>query len=316
MADMEKVPSIRGVKGLRQAQMLGILVEELPRFNRKNWREIDLGRLGIAGAGKVGICRIDAKLSRQQAHVHPGCIEFVLCFRGENMKCLHGGTEDMLRSGELFVAFPDEPHCIVDSPKGRFTYSLLFSADCRKGLFGFAPPEARALVKRLREAPARIFSVPLSVLNDFRRLISLYDDGGLGRLDRRMRMRLVLDSILLAVCDACDRGVRATVVRDPQVQALVDEIAQAPVQKRTLAEMCRRVGASRAGLVLRFKRLAGLPPHAYQLKCRISLAQRMMSGGRTLASIAHELGFSSLSHFSKAFRDVTGVPPTQWTVVE
>jgi AraC family transcriptional regulator len=59
-----------------------------------------------------------------------------------------------------------------------------------------------------------------------------------------------------------------------------------------------------------FRRALGVPPHQYVLQERITEARRLLAAGQmTLSEIATHLGFSDQSHFSRAFRKVTGMTP-------
>jgi AraC-like DNA-binding protein len=61
-----------------------------------------------------------------------------------------------------------------------------------------------------------------------------------------------------------------------------------------------------------FKHRYGLPPHAYQLRVRIGLAQRALRAGLALADVAVAQGFVDQSHFSKHFKQLVGVTPAQY----
>ena len=304
---MKRVPDSSKLDDIR-----AIPPDELPRFGKKNWRVIALKGLGIAGAEQASVVRLDSVFSRRKPHRHPGCVEIILCLRGENLRCLHKGREDVLRPGEAFIAFPDERHCILEGPKGRFTYSLLFRMKDSKGLFGFTGREANVLLKRIRDAGRPIIAVPQSLQGVFQTIFRVYDNPDMDRSERKMRIRHLLDSILFALVESCEKGVRATVVRDEEIRAVADQMMEKPLGNYPLEEVCKRIGVSKTGFIARFKRVTGLPPHAYLLKCRVDLAKRKLQEGRKLASVAQELGFSSLPHFSKVFREITGVPPTQW----
>lgn len=59
-----------------------------------------------------------------------------------------------------------------------------------------------------------------------------------------------------------------------------------------------------------FRRAFGVPPHQYVLQERIIEARRLLALGRmTLSELAAHLGFADQSHFSRAFRKVTGMTP-------
>lgn len=63
----------------------------------------------------------------------------------------------------------------------------------------------------------------------------------------------------------------------------------------------------------RFKAQMKMPPYRYVLERRIERARALLAHGRTpIAEVAFALGFSSQSHFTRAFVRHTGVTPAEW----
>lgn len=286
--------------------------EESSRAGRRNGRSIELSRFSIPGAERISIVRLDSCCKRIAAHTHSGCLEVILCLRGENLKCLHCGEEDTLRPGEAFVAFPDEPHCIVEGPKGRFTYSLLFRLDNPEGAFGFSREELEHLVGGIRSRPLRIFAVPASLAGLYGYVVRICDDVSMNKVERTIRLRHVLDAILLELCAASARGVRAVRTGDAEVRAIVNQMERNPAVGYSLDALCKKRGMSKSGFIARFKRHTGMTPHAFLLKCRVDLAKKKMKKRRSMTSVALELGFSSLTHFTTVFRSIEGLTPREW----
>lgn len=80
-----------------------------------------------------------------------------------------------------------------------------------------------------------------------------------------------------------------------------------------VAELAGQVNLSPHHFSMLFKRALGLPPHQYVLRARIREAQRQLATGHAVISeVALRLGFSDQSHFSRAFRKVTGTTPARW----
>jgi AraC-like DNA-binding protein len=80
-----------------------------------------------------------------------------------------------------------------------------------------------------------------------------------------------------------------------------------------LADIARRVGASVFHLCRVFKEFQGSTLHAYRLDLRLRLAlERLDGGGGDLTTIAMELGFSSHSHFTAAFKRQFGRTPSAY----
>jgi AraC-like DNA-binding protein len=61
-----------------------------------------------------------------------------------------------------------------------------------------------------------------------------------------------------------------------------------------------------------FKALVGKTIHDYQQELRIAKAKELLQQqGNTVTDIANMLGYSSISHFSTAFKRVTGMKPCE-----
>jgi len=82
-------------------------------------------------------------------------------------------------------------------------------------------------------------------------------------------------------------------------------------ERITLDDVARAVHASPFHLARVFQQQTGVPVHRYltQLRLRLSL-ERLAEGANDLTELALELGFSSHSHFTDAFRREFGYPPS------
>jgi AraC-like DNA-binding protein len=79
-----------------------------------------------------------------------------------------------------------------------------------------------------------------------------------------------------------------------------------------LAELAEQLDVSPAYLTDAFRRVEGIPMIRYQLRLRLVRAMRELPHASDLTALALELGFSSHSHFSTAFRTATGLTPSQY----
>jgi AraC family transcriptional regulator len=62
-----------------------------------------------------------------------------------------------------------------------------------------------------------------------------------------------------------------------------------------------------------FRAATGRPPYAYVLEQRVASAERLLrTTGLALAEIAQTVGFSSQSHFTSAFRRLSGLTPNAY----
>jgi len=71
-------------------------------------------------------------------------------------------------------------------------------------------------------------------------------------------------------------------------------------------------GLSRFHLTRMFSEVYGAPPLSYHRQLRLDLAAiRLRLGATTPTALAHEMGYGSLSAFSRAFRSRFGFPPSR-----
>jgi AraC-like DNA-binding protein len=79
-----------------------------------------------------------------------------------------------------------------------------------------------------------------------------------------------------------------------------------------LADVGRAAGASPAYLTDLFRRVEGIPLHRYLTRLRLSRALVELPHADDLTALALDVGFSSHSHFSAAFRRAFGCTPSEF----
>jgi AraC family transcriptional regulator len=77
-----------------------------------------------------------------------------------------------------------------------------------------------------------------------------------------------------------------------------------------LADLAGSVGMSQYYFVRLFKQSMGIAPYQYVIQQRVEKAKQLLKQGRvTITDIALQCGFANQSHFTKHFRQLTGVTP-------
>jgi AraC family transcriptional regulator len=99
-------------------------------------------------------------------------------------------------------------------------------------------------------------------------------------------------------------------------QRLVDRVklvlASDPARRWTLAEIAAEVRGSPVYLTQVFQQVEGLPLYRYQLRLRLARALDLLAQYDDLTALSLDLGFSSHSHFSAAFRQAYGRSPSEF----
>jgi len=99
-------------------------------------------------------------------------------------------------------------------------------------------------------------------------------------------------------------------------QRLVDRVklvlASNLARRWTLADIAAEVRGSPVYLTQIFQQVEGLPLYRYQLRLRLARALDLLGEYESLTSLGLDLGFSSHSHFTAAFRQMYGRSPSEF----
>jgi len=103
------------------------------------------------------------------------------------------------------------------------------------------------------------------------------------------------------------------VLTDERLRNALQLMHAEPGKPWRLDELARASAMSRTSFAERFRTLAGVPPLTYLNSWRMLLAQRALRDGDTrVGPLAFELGYSSESAFSNAFKREVGVSPLRY----
>jgi AraC family transcriptional regulator len=125
---------------------------------------------------------------------------------------------------------------------------------------------------------------------------------------------LTIEGLLLTMIADCGRHAARRNRHPPAWLARTREFLDHSFEVRiTLSHLAEEAGVHPVHLSASFKRVYGCTVGEYVRLLRIEEARRqLVHTGRTIAQIAHAVGFSSQSHLTRTFRRVTGITPSQW----
>lgn len=94
-----------------------------------------------------------------------------------------------------------------------------------------------------------------------------------------------------------------------EAQRVMEDTTDQPL---TIKELSRKVAMNECYLKKGFKTLTGKTINEYQQELRITKAKELLQQqGQTVSEVASQLGYSSISHFSTAFKKATGIKPCE-----
>ena len=120
----------------------------------------------------------------------------------------------------------------------------------------------------------------------------------------------------LWLTDVLDKFI-GTVIRKRQklgnVSRAVDYIHNNLSRKLTIDEVSSEVGMSRSRFSAAFHKETGMTFSTFLANCRVEKAKKILNNTVfNLSEIASELGFFDQSHFTRTFKKITGVTPSQY----
>jgi AraC family transcriptional regulator len=247
----------------------------------------------------LGSCRY------QGAEEFAANTELVFPYRGVYMRHL-GRDQAVAEANQVLFFNATESYCISHPvPGGDASLSLAISEAMLREL---APPAA------LREGAALAFRQQrLRIDARTQVLMALLRHS----LRQNIAEPLEAESLALTLVQRA-LGPRTTHAPAASVgrQRLVDRaklVLAGDLSRRwTLAEIAAEVRCSPVYLTQIFQQVEGLPLYRYQLRLRLARALDLLGQYDDLTALSLDLGFSSHSHFSAAFREVYGCSPSEF----
>lgn len=192
--------------------------------------------------------------------------------------------------GAVFVD-ANIPHC-VSSPEGKIAFLYL-----ERTLF---PPSAAKAVPTRASPPGLIVrDMPFDA--ELRAKLMQVRTGSLSRAEASDTRTKLLS---LFIPPAPQPAI------DPRVQKVMQFIAAHPMQHPDTQQLADMAGLSPSRLQHLFSDHTGMPIRRYLLWQRIRCVLEAVHGGVNLTEAAHEAGFADSAHFSRTFRDMTGITPS------
>jgi AraC-like DNA-binding protein len=212
------------------------------------------------------------------------------------------GREQRVQDGTLVVREPGEASCCTAVTKPAEV----------KVLFVEASLVADAALETGHTGILHFAPMPISDPDLFWllcRLCSSIED-----CDDVLEQQTLFAMCMVKLAQRAERSTRATDLRNGKLavaraKAYLREHCSEPVSLHDLALVS---GFSRFGLVHAFTKEVGLSPHAYQVRVRIERARALLQQGISPATVATTVGFADQSHFTRHFRRVLQVTPSQY----
>ena len=185
----------------------------------------------------------------------------------------------------------------------RFVCGLI-SANI-SGSFGLLDTVRKPIVEDLHAIPIVRLSYEL--------MLSELEQPGLG--SRALTSALMKTCVLILLRRHFARSDHETsllrTLRDPRLGKAAAAVIDKPAARHSVAALASTAGMSRSAFAREFSQAFAMSPMAFVARTRLHHAAEMLRATNIpIKVIAASIGFSSRSHFSRAFRDAYGADPS------
>ncbi|OCS47452.1 AraC family transcriptional regulator [Ralstonia pickettii] len=147
------------------------------------------------------------------------------------------------------------------------------------------------------------------------------DESRTDRPAREIVMAHLLEVLLIeALRSTASTATSPSLVRglaDPRLALALRRMHERPSSRWSVAQLAREAAMSRSAFFERFSRAVGVAPMEYLLAWRMALAKQLLRQRElSMAEIAEQVGYSSVSAFGVAFTRHVGMPPGRYTKSE
>ena len=99
---------------------------------------------------------------------------------------------------------------------------------------------------------------------------------------------------------------------DARLKSMTDTLLAHPDDSRTLEVWAASMGMSPRNLIRRFRKQTGLTFRQWRQQARLLVALELLGGGKSVITVALEVGYENPSAFVAAFRESFGVTPGKY----
>lgn len=111
------------------------------------------------------------------------------------------------------------------------------------------------------------------------------------------------------------RPLQAPMPLDRRLRRICDLILANPADPRDLDDWASIAGMARRTLTRTFRQETGMGLATWRQQVRLMAALSMLSTGRSITSVAYDVGYESPSSFTAMFHRVLGVPPSSYATI-
>ncbi|GAA3405226.1 AraC family transcriptional regulator [Paenibacillus hodogayensis] len=260
------------------------------------------------------------KYHRYMLHVQPG-IEFNLSLAGTAYFVV-GERIYKTSPGQLLVFPGDVPHQVFVEPSDHYRRAVICVNDVMLKQATAQFPDTHSPLRWFDNVSCHQFQLQMKTFAALRQIaVAMYQEQQEQKPGWQQMLMAQLLSMIVSVGRLVDEQASPDIGRLPQ-RHVARELAESCCtfieshlyEDLSLQTAARRFHVSPEHLTRTFKRETGIAFYQYVLLQRIRESKRLLLSdtGLSLTEIAYTLGFASSSHFSRTFRSIVKLSPSEY----
>lgn len=248
----------------------------------------------------------DNKMTQKSSHYHD-CYQIILVLSGAAQVCVNDAKYEA-KGGSIMIFSRYEDHAVRLLSEQYERYVLRISPLAGQGI--------DPLFSLLSNRP-KGFSHMLDVSDETGRYVQLFEElireqNGEERMKEPM-LELLVRRLLILLHRRTGRSVRMDAQDMSVIGHLQRRFEQDFAESYTLEALAKEYHISPSALSHRFKAVTGTSVMGYLLSCRMAAAKSYLSRSTLdIGQIVERCGFSDNSNFSRTFKKLSGLSPTDF----
>lgn len=228
--------------------------------------------------------------------------------RGKSYQCSVNKVPVTVNPGQVVLIQPGDDHEDFYHEDGELIFMIFTLQDLagKNWKYGIMAPEI--------PPPARVADLPPGSTAE--QILDLLLQQKKLSLERMISLRKMLEAFFWEFVPSLPKsllapqfiaGMEEDVFRQ-QVFHCFDELIHEHFE---VAKLSARLGMSKRSLEYRFREAFGTGPAQTFTAYRVRLAEQLLRQGKSVKTVAAQLGFQDQFYFSTVFKRVTGIPPSR-----
>lgn len=215
-------------------------------------------------------------------------------FKGRGWYCSLNGKVESVEKGECVISTPGFVQDYCGSEDDYSEDSICFSGAIADQLFN-----------------SGIIKNGVFPLGSERRLLAIFDLVDNPSHDSQIRANFELQKLLIDIY--FNRKYAKKHEKYPQIDFLIEQIISNPKKWWTSREMSELCNLSESQFRIVFEKKTGMKPKSYIDRLKIQKASELLCNSNlSIAVISEDLGYMDPFHFSRRFKQITGLAPDHY----